>query len=337
MSRVFGVSGLLIVLYCLLYFANPQVAFRNDNIIDLLNQQAYYGVITVGVGVLIITGGIDLSIGAVVGLSAIAFPMLIKSGIHPVISLGLVLLIGVVIGLIHGILITQLKLQPFLVTLCGLFIYRGIGRILTGDIPVGFSQITKAHPEFMEVLEKFRQIFIGKYDSNLTSPNQAYWLLLIALFLGIILHATKHGRAWYALGFNEQASRYAGIRTNRHRLFVYVICSTLSSFAGVLLFLNYSSAQPVSSGQNFELYAITGAVLGGCSLRGGEGNIFGMVLGAAVLPLLENLMSFLGSTEWWRNSVGISVDTVIPVFIGLTLLLGSIVDEYFRRRGKSRR
>ena len=142
--------------------------------------------------------------------------------------------------------------------------------------------------------------------------------------VGFFLHRTAHGRYWYAIGHNEQAAKYAGVAVTRQRLAVYVVCSTLAALAGVLLFLDAPSVQADSAGANLELYAILGAVLGGCSLRGGEGTAVGMVLGAMVLPVLENLVGL----------EGLSSD-VIPAVIGLTLLFGTLVDELIRRRGRT--
>jgi len=145
-----------------------------------------------------------------------------------------------------------------------------------------------------------------------------------------VLHRSVWGRYWYALGHNENAAKYAGIRVERNKYVVYILCSTLAALGGVLTLLDYGGVSPESIGESWELYAITGAVLGGCSLRGGDGSVLGMVLGAAVLPLLKNLISFVGSIPWVVERM--KIDPIIPALIGLTLLFGTIADEYFRRR-----
>src|SRR5436190_845896 len=145
MIRIAGVLTLLIVLYATLFITNPK-AMQSSNLIDVGNRQGFAGVITLGVAILIITGSIDLSIGSVVGLSAIVFGMLMRDGYPPIIAMFTVLILGAVIGLINGLLVTRLKLQPFLVTLCGLFVYRGIARFLT-KLPVGMVSVKESITE----------------------------------------------------------------------------------------------------------------------------------------------------------------------------------------------
>lgn len=335
MNRIIGVVLLLAAMYGLLYWSDPTHAFKWSNLKDVLSQQAFFGVITIGVGVLILTGGIDLSIGSVVGFSAILFGVLMRNGVSPYAAAAVVVACGVVIGVINAGLITGLKLQPFLVTLCGLFVYRGAARMLSPGRPVGLQQVLAANPEARGQLETLRSLLIGKdLTGELGFPMQVVVLLVVAAVVGVVVHASVYGRYWYAIGHNEQAARYAGINPSRHKFAVYTLCSALAALGGVLTLLDYSSATPETAGETWELYAITGAVLGGCSLRGGEGTVWGMVLGAAVLPLLKNLISFVGTVPWVLENIK-SVDPVIPALIGLTLLLGTIVDEFFRRRAKA--
>ncbi len=332
MHRIFGVVSLLGLMYIALFIADFENAAQWSNLKKVLHEQAFYGVLTIAVGVLIISGGIDLSIGSVVGFSAVGFGVLMRRGTEPLTAMFIVLAGGIVIGLINGLLITRLKLQPFLVTLCGLFVYRGLARTISPGQPVGLQEIIRLHPDFAESLDTLRQLFVGRDMKGVLSfPMEAVILLIIALMAALVLNGSVYGRYWYAIGRNEQAARYAGIRTDRQRLVVYVLCSFLSSFGGILALLYYSSATPESMGDSWELYAITGAVLGGCSLRGGEGTIIGMVLGAAVLPLLKNLISFVGSTKTVAKYIE-NIDSLTPALIGLTLLAGTIADEFFRKR-----
>ncbi len=336
MTRVLGVLGLLIALYAGLigtYFQNAPgfepasktVDRVQGNLIDVANIQGRYGVITLAAALIIITGGIDLSIGAVVGYSAVLFGVLTQAGVHPYLAAVLVVLSGAKIGLINGLLITMLRLQPFLVTLCGMFIYRGAARLLAGT--VSKTETTFQHPEFAEPLQSMRYFLIGKdQEGALVFPAQFLLLLVLAAAVGFFLHRTAYGRYWYAIGHNELAARYAGVSVNRQRIIVYVIGSALASLAGILLFLDMPDVKSDSGGLYLELYAILGAVLGGCSLRGGEGTAVGMVLGAMVLPILENLVSIRGLES-----------NVIPAVIGLTLLFGTIVDEFIRRRSRVHR
>jgi ribose transport system permease protein len=335
MMRIAGVVILLISLYAALRVTHPG-AFDESNLIDVTNRQGLFGVITIGVAVLIITGAIDLSIGSVVGFSAVAFGMMMTTGVnifglhtgpvHPFVAIPIVLFMGILIGLINGLLVTRLKLQAFLVTLCGLFIYRGLARYMTLS-PVGIEGMLATNPSFREPLNAVRWVLIGKNSERvLKFPMEMVVLLVMAILVGILLHKSVVGRYWYAIGYNESAARYSGIPTQRYRLIGFVISSFCASLCGVMLLLDYGTANPTDAGDMWELYAITGAVLGGCSLRGGEGTIVGAFLGAMVLPLLRNLVSFAGIP-----------DAIIPAVIGMTLLLGTIVDEFFRRRSGVRK
>ncbi len=334
--RLAGVTMLLMLLFTALGTSGP-TALDRSNLYEVFNRHGALGVITLGAALLIVTGNIDLSVGSVVGFSAILFGVLMETGIDlqfrslginivsgpiaPIPALILTLMGGVVIGLVHGLLVTRLRLQAFLVTLCGMFIYRGFARQLTAK-NTGLVQVRELHPEFSSSIDFLRQWLVGKAPNGAQEfPMQLVVLLILALILGIVLHRTVYGRYWYAIGYNEQAARYAGINVERQKVMVFVICSTLASFAGVLLLLFAGSANPSDAGTSLELYAITAAVLGGCSLRGGEGLMIGFVLGALVQPVINNLMIF------WNIP-----SSAEPWVIGLILLVGTIVDELLRRR-----
>lgn len=319
MSRIAGVVILLLFLYGALASSNPN-AIQGGNLRELANYQGFYGVITLGATLVIITGGIDLSIGSVVGLGAVLFGVLLEENVHPYLAAVLVVAAGTVIGLAHGLLVTKLKLQPFLVTLCGMFIYRGIARQLSKH-PVGLETVKGMHPDLTGPIQSLQYLLAGKdAEGLLVFPAQFVVLWVLAAIAGVALHRSVYGRYWYAIGYNDQAARYAGIRVDRHRIAVYVLSSALAAFAGVLLLLDFGSVMPETAGTSLELYAITGAVLGGCSLRGGEGTAIGIVLGAAVLPLIQNLLIF------YRIP-----DAIMPVLIGVVLLVGVMLDEAIRR------
>jgi ribose transport system permease protein len=319
MTRMIGVLVMVLALYGVLMCLD-------ENARSLGNQQTiagrlgFYGVLTVGAGILIISGGIDLSIGSVVGLGAVCFAGLLQMRVHPVLAAAAVLAGSVVIGLCHGLLITKLRLQPFLVTLCGLFVYRGLARWLS-PTSIGLT-VAGSSQSFEDQVETFRVLLVG---NGLGVPHHLLILLGVALVLGLFLHGTRHGRYLFAIGANEEAARYAGIPVDTYKIAAYVICSLLAGLGAILFILESRTANATSAGSWLELYAITGAVLGGCSLRGGEGTVPGMVLGAAVLPLLRQLCNF----------GGVSSDIEYAV-IGLALLLGTIMDELLKRRAARR-
>jgi ribose transport system permease protein len=328
-TRILGIVGLVSALYAALLLTTPS-ARDVGNLMDVANLQGQYGIITLGAALVIIVGGIDLSIGSVVGCSAVLFGVTMKSGVHPYAALPLVLAFGATVGLVNGLLITRLKLQAFLVTLCGMFVYRGLARLIGGTVSrtwVTDPRDPTAHPEFDTPIRNLRSGLVGKdFLGELVFPGEFILLIVLAIVLGFFLHRTAYGRYWYAIGHNELAAKYAGVNVDRQRVIVYVICSTLASLAGMLLFLNMPSIQADAGGSSWELFAILGAVLGGCSLRGGEGTAIGMVLGAMVMPVVDNFVNLNG-----MKSDG------IPAVIGLTLLLGTIIDELLRRRNAARK
>jgi len=235
----------------------------------------------------------------------------------------LVLLIAGGLGLVHGLLITRLHLQPFVVTLCGLLIYRGVSRWLTNDNPAGFG-------ELQQVLGPVASGRVGLAyrgeDMVFGIPIPFFLLLLIAVLAALFLNRTIWGRYLLALGRNEEAARFSGINTARITVLAYVLCSLLAAVGGMLFALEFSSISPSSFGNSFELYAIAAAVLGGCSLRGGEGSIAGVVTGTAVMQVLNNLIVLLKIPQ--------SLEATI---IGAVILLGVLGDELVRRAAARRR
>jgi ribose transport system permease protein len=342
MSRLLGVLVMVLVLYGAVMASGPN-ARSIDNQQTIAQRLGFYGVLTLGAGVLIVAGGIDLSIGSLVGLGAICFGRFLLLLFPPWQAALLVVAGAAVLGLFHGLLVTKLRLQPFLVTLCGLFIYRGMARWLSPQGSMGIKpeldDMLRLDPGLRARLEANPDLFDAlntKLDSlSLQTESLRYWLvsgrplgmpniffllLILALLLGLFLHFTKHGRYLFAIGASEDAARYAGVNTDRYKILSYVLCSALAGLGSVLYQLDNRTANPTSAGSLLELYAITGAVLGGCSLRGGEGTIPGMLLGTAALPLLRQLCSFGGVS-----------DELEYVVIGAALLVGTIADELLKR------
>lgn len=333
MKRLFGILALVMVLYGTVLFSDPY-AGSVENHQNLARRLGQWGIITLGVSVVIISGGIDLSIGSVVGLSASSLGVLLEKQVPPLPAILIVLGGAVLIGVFQGLLVTKLKLQPFIVTLCGLFIFRGAAQLVTlvdyhalGQKFATFFQSTepilKGSSKTVGIgnaanLQSYLFLVKGKY---LGVPMTFWLLLVVAVFIFVLLHRSVYGRYLYAIGYNEQAARYAGIQTDRYKILAYVLCATLAGVRGIIDLFDVGTVSPSGTGSWYELYAITGAVLGGCSLRGGEGTVPGVLLGTAVLPLLNNLCIF----------AGVPSDLEFMV-IGVALLLGTIVDELLKRR-----
>lgn len=234
-----------------------------------------------------------------------------------------VLAITATVGLTHGLLITRLKLQPFVVTLCGLLMYRGISRWLTGDNPAGFGELQ----EVLGPVASGRLPVLLRGDEVLFGIPIPFFLLLgLATAASVFLTRTIWGRYLLALGRSEEAARFSGINTQRVTILAYVICSVMAGISGMLFAIEFSSISPSSFGNSFELYAIAAAVLGGCSLRGGEGSIPGVVIGTAVMMVLYNLIMLMRIPQSLEYTI-----------IGAVILLGVLGDELVRRAAAGQR
>ncbi len=317
MKKILGIFGLLVTICVFTAVMNPD--FLNPyNVQNTVRWTSLYGILSIGVAFVIITGGIDLSIGSVVGLvgSMLAWLMTVK-GVPAVVALPVCMLLSLAIGLAHWLLITRLKLQPFVVTLCGLLLYRGAARYLTDDQSLGFGTAN----------ESLRYLVTGSIPLGIYRvPFSSITLIVLAIIAAILLNRTLYGRYLFALGRNEEAARYSGINTDRVTLSAYVICSLMAGLGGILFALDVNSVQPASFGEFYELYAIAAAVLGGCSLRGGEGSIVGVIIGAAVMRVLYNAINILGIPTHLEFAI-----------IGAVILAGVIVDESVKRMVAKRR
>jgi len=237
-------------------------------------------------------------------------------------AIGLTLVLSVAIGFLHGILITKAKVQPFVVTLCGLLVYRSMGRWLTDNQSIGPIPL-EDDPGYtnLEQIQGLDFLFSGKIAlGSFNLPTPALFLLVLSVAAAIFLRRTIWGRYLFALGNNEEGTRYSGINTDKMKILAYVLCSFFAGIAGILFAFELDSVQPAQTGEFYELYAIAAAVLGGCSLRGGEGTVLGVVIAAAVIRLIYNSI----------NMVGISTHLEFGI-LGLVILLGVIGDEYLKK------
>lgn len=318
MKKVLGILGLLVAI-CLLTWLMSDRFFTAYNIQNLIRRTALFGIISIGAGFVIITAGIDLSTGSMICLIGCLLPWLLTVHGWPIWAalLGMMVL-ALVIGLAHGLLITKLRLQPFVVTLCALLLYRGLARGITGDQTQGFgsafSTMRKLATGHVVVTESF------------AIPAPCFILVGVMILAGVFLNHTIYGRYLLALGRNEQAARYSGINTDRMVILAYVISAVLAGLGGILFVMDVNSAQPADFGNFYELYAIAAAVLGGCSLRGGEGTIVGIVIGAAVMQVLRNSIILVGIPTQLEFAI-----------IGSVILAGVIVDELVKRYAAKRR
>jgi ribose transport system permease protein len=288
------------------------------NIANTANLIGLFGIYSIGEGFVIITGGIDLSIGSLFALLGVIFLDLLNTyQWNWLAAVAAMVIAGMAIGAIHSFLILKMRMQPFIVTLCGLLLYRGIARWYTDDGTVGF--------EFGKSIPALEWLTTGR---TYNVPHSFIVFIAIAIVMGIVLHRSVFGRYLYAVGKNEEAARYSGIRTNRIIAAAYVICSGLAGLSSVYFVMYTRSISPASHGNFYELYGIAAAVLGGCSLRGGEGSVFGIVLGAILLQILQNLVNLLGIP----SSLNFAV-------MGGVILIGVLLDQQlvlYRKRHAAR-
>lgn len=301
-----------------------------DNIKNVTRQIGIYGIFSIGVGIVIITAGIDLSVGSLMALLGVIFlylvtppetrpgykyydpevpfwsrefelqPYLVAEVIPEApwfIAILVILVIGILLGFIHGMLVGKLKLQPFIVTLCALLAYRGISRFLANDTTVNVGD-TQQDLTLAKTLGdgSLGDVLFGKLNKGIlhSVPMTFVYLIAIAIIAHIILHRSVFGRYIFAAGRNELATKYSGINTGLVIAFAYLIAGFCTAFAAFPQCIYSGSVQPSTHGAFFELYAIAAAVLGGCSLRGGEGSILGILIGTTILIVLRNMVNLLG-------------------------------------------
>ena len=314
-SKELGIFILLVVLCAFVSVMSHGTFLHVDNLQNTSRLIGLYGIFSIGLGIVIITGGIDLSVGSVFALLGVLLSMMLTEWHWPwPLAVLATLGGGVLLGMFHGFLITRVNLQPFIVTLCGLLFYRGIARFIAGDGTMGFGE-----SRGFEVLKTLAT------GSVLGVPVPFVLLLVTALVMGVVLHRSVYGRYLYAVGRNEEAARYSGVNSRRIIAGAYVISGLLAGLAAILIAFYTNSISPSSHGQSYELYGIAAAVLGGCSLRGGEGSIVGILIGAALLQVLQNLVNLLNIP----SSLNFAV-------VGAVILLGVITDEVIKRRAATR-
>ena len=278
-----GLFVLIVVVGIVVALINPRFLLP-INISNTSNLVGLFGISAIGQAFVIITGGIELSVGSVIALVGALFVDLIAVEEVPwPLALAMVLALGALIGWVHGFFITRLKMQPFVITLCGLLIYRGVARFYTADATAGFG--------FGQNFPALEYLTAGR---TYGVPHSLVAMLTVAVVMWFVLHRSVFGRHLFAVGKNEEAARYSGIRTGRVIVAAYVICGVLTAVSAIFFAMYTRSISPASHGNFYELYAIAAAVLGGFSLRGGEGSIVGVILGVILLQELQNLVNLLG-------------------------------------------
>lgn len=314
MKKELGILTLLLVLCGVTAAINPRF-LSATNLTNMANVIGLYGVFSLGLGLVIITGGIDLSVGSMFALAGVLLSMALTDWHWPwPLAAAFVIAIPMVLGWGHGALITRMKIQPFIVTLCGLLLYRGLARYIANDGTKGLGNA--------EGFETFARLAKGKL---LGLPAPFVILIAVSVVMWFVLHRSVYGRYLLAVGRNEDAARFSGINTRFVIATAYVLLGLLTGIAGILLAFYTNSISPSNHGNFYELYGIAAAVLGGCSLRGGEGSVIGILIGTALLQVLQNLVNLLGIP----SSLNFAV-------MGAVVLAGVLADQIFQARAAKR-
>lgn len=273
-----------------------------DNLLNLLRQVSINGLIAFGMTFVILTGGIDLSVGSILAFSSAMTALIITSGIDPMFAMLLGCVVGLLAGAVNGLLVTAGGMAPFIVTLATMTIYRGATLVVTDGNP-----ITGLGDSLMF------QLFGKGYFFGIPVP--AVTMIITFVILYIILNKTVFGRETYAIGGNETAAALSGIKVNRRKIMIYALSGLMSALAGIILASRLDSAQP-TAGETYELDAIAAVVLGGTSLMGGKGRIVGTLIGVLIIGVLNNGLNLVGVSSFYQQ-----------IIKGLVIVVAVLIDR----------
>jgi ribose transport system permease protein len=304
-SATFGVALILIVLSLVLTIATDKF-LTQSNLFSVMRAFSYIAIIAIGEAMIIISGGVDLSVGSIYGFSGLMGAMAMSTWGLPIpVAIVVGLSIGALIGLINAMLITKVGMPPFIVTLGMLSVVRGLSYAVTSGYPI------RTLPAF----NALGQGYIGPI------PLPVVYLAILAGVFSFFLKKSVLGRRIYAIGGNEQASQVSGIRVNRVKTIVYVLAGALAAFAGLTATARLGVAQS-TAGMGYELDVVAAVIIGGASLSGGSGTIIGAILGAAIMGVLRNGLVLLNVSAYWQQTV-----------IGIVIITAIAADQW-RQKGR---
>lgn len=297
-SRELSVA-LAIVLMFLLFGSIEPIYLSSDNIKDIVDQSTIYGLLALGMTGIIISGGIDLSVGSVLAFVAVCISMLAVNGVSPVLCIAAGLCIGFAAGLLNGFLVAKLELQPFIATLGTMSAFRGAAYLISGGYPV------------LGVPETYRNIINVEYFSVLKVST--LMLFVFAVIMYLIMSKTKTGTCIYAIGGNEEAARLSGIAVAFNKVMIYGIGMMGTAIAAMIMVGKLGTGDP-TTGQGYELNAIAAVAIGGTSMAGGRGSVIGTVLGTILFAGLRNGLIVSGVETFWQY-VATGVVIIVAAYI----------------------
>lgn len=283
-QREFAITIALLIMIGIFSSINP-VYLKPANLIDIVEQSTINGLLAVGITFAILTAGIDLSVGSTFAVVVVSVGMLVTNGVPPVVGFIAGITIGFLLGAVNGMLITRMKLQPFIATLGMMSVYRGVAFVMTGGWPV------------LSIPRSFRDFTDGELFFDI--PISVLILFAFAGIGHVLLKRTRLGTYLYAIGGNEEATRLSGVNVERSKVIAYAICGTGAALAGMVLLGRLGSGEP-TSGVTYELRAIAAAAVGGASLSGGRGTMLGTLLGALLLSALRVGLIVMGMDTFWQ-------------------------------------
>ena len=290
----------LIILMAVITIINSNFLTAN-NLLNLLLQVTSNALIAFGMTFVILTGGIDLSVGSILALSSALTAGLLGSGMPVTLAILISLILGCILGMMNGLLISYGKLAPFIVTLATMTIFRGATLVYTNGNP-----ITKG------LSDTFLFQFLGQgYIVGIPFP-----VIIMFIVLYVLLHKTAFGKSVYAIGGNEKAAYISGVKLNKVKIIIYSISGIMASISGLIITSRLSSAQP-TAGASYEMDAIAAVVLGGTSLSGGKGRILGTLIGALIIGVLNNGLNIIGVSAFWQQVVK-----------GVVILIAVLIDRF---------
>lgn len=296
LEKMYAFLG-LILMSVILTILSPNF-LTTDNLISVALQTAIIAILAIGQSYVIITSGIDLSVGSVLALSGVVTAQLLVSGLPVPLAILIGVLVGALLGIINGIILTKGNLPPFIVTLGMMGVARGLALVLTDGLPVS------GLPKEFTMLGNERLFFI---------PIPVIFLIIVGIIAHFVLSRTVFGRYVYSIGSNEEATKLSGINVNFHKIIIYGISGLAAGLGGVLMAARLVSAQP-TAGMSYELDAIAAVVIGGASLMGGVGTITGTIIGAFIMGVLRNGLNLLNVSPFWQQ-IAIGVVIVLAVYI----------------------
>ncbi|MTI69220.1 MAG: ribose ABC transporter permease [Firmicutes bacterium] len=277
----------LIVFSAIIAIINPRFLYTS-NILNVLRQTSINSIIAAGMTFVILTGGIDLSVGSTLALSGAIAASLIALGMNAFLVIIIAILAGALIGAFNGVVISKGKVQPFIATLAAMTLVRGYTLVYTDGKPISTGYEQNA--------EIFSKIGAGYF---LGIPIPIYIMAAVFIIAYYILKHTRLGRYVYALGGNEDATKLSGINTDKIKIYVYAISGALAALSGLIITSRLSSAQP-QAGSGYELDAIAAVVLGGTSLAGGVGSVLGTIIGALIIGILNNALNLMDVSSYYQ-------------------------------------